>query len=205
MAYDLRADFGLDPEELRERFAFYFEAFPQVRRKVALTWPASTASGRGPMRSPRPGASRRSTWATASGCRRASNSYLIPTTDEGASSSTRAWDSRALCTVGCTTLSTGPRSDSIILTQGHFDHVGGVDCFLEDGTEVVAQANFETWRADNERLEAFRSRNAAFAWIDAILAAMAYAESLGVGATAPVPARTDRHLRRPPGAVHRGP
>ena len=73
---------------------------------------------------------------------------------------------------------------AVILTQGHFDHVGGVDCFREEATEVVAQVNFETWRADNERLEAFRSRNAAFAWIDAILAAMAYAESLGVGATA---------------------
>ena len=29
------------------------------------------------------------------------------------------------------------------------------------------------WRADNERLESFRARNAAFAWMDAILAAMA--------------------------------
>jgi alkyl sulfatase BDS1-like metallo-beta-lactamase superfamily hydrolase len=73
---------------------------------------------------------------------------------------------------------------SIILTQGHFDHVGGVDCFLEVGTEVIAQSNSATWRADNERLEAFRSRNAAFAWIEAIFAAMAYADSLGVGDTA---------------------
>jgi alkyl sulfatase BDS1-like metallo-beta-lactamase superfamily hydrolase len=73
---------------------------------------------------------------------------------------------------------------AIVLTQGHYDHVGGVDCLRDEGTEVVAQADFATWRADNERLEAFRSRNAAFAWIDAILAAMAYAESLGAGASA---------------------
>lgn len=73
---------------------------------------------------------------------------------------------------------------SVILTQGHYDHVGGADCFLEDGTEVIVQSNFAQWRADNERLEAFRSRNAAFAWLDAILAAMAYAKSLGVGTTA---------------------
>ncbi len=73
---------------------------------------------------------------------------------------------------------------SVILTQGHYDHVGGVDCFLEEGTEVIVQSNFAVWRADNERLEAFRSRNAAFAWMDAILAAMAYAHSLGVGSTA---------------------
>ena len=35
------------------------------------------------------------------------------------------------------------------------------------------------WRDDNERLEAFRSRNSAFAFIDAILAAMEYARSVG--------------------------
>jgi hypothetical protein len=34
VVYDLRADFRLDPDELHERFAFYFEAFPQVRREV---------------------------------------------------------------------------------------------------------------------------------------------------------------------------
>jgi len=72
---------------------------------------------------------------------------------------------------------------SVVLTQGHFDHVGGIGSFLGEETDVIAQANFASWRADNERLEAFRSRNAAFAWIDAILAAMAYAESLGDGPT----------------------
>ena len=70
---------------------------------------------------------------------------------------------------------------SIIFTQGHYDHVGGVDVLRGPGTEVIAQRNFDVWRADNERLESFRSRNAAFAWIDAILAAMSYADSLGVG------------------------
>ncbi len=73
--------------------------------------------------------------------------------------------------------------NSVMLTQGHFDHVGGIGSFLGEATDVIAQANFASWRADNERLEAFRSRNAAFAWIDAILAAMAYAESLGDGPT----------------------
>jgi hypothetical protein len=31
VVYDLRADFGLDPTALHERFAFYFDAFPQIR------------------------------------------------------------------------------------------------------------------------------------------------------------------------------
>jgi alkyl sulfatase BDS1-like metallo-beta-lactamase superfamily hydrolase len=73
---------------------------------------------------------------------------------------------------------------AIVLTQGHYDHVGGVDALREDATDVVAQAAFGVWRADNERLEAFRSRNAAFAWMDAIAAAMRNAESLGPGAVA---------------------
>ncbi len=32
--YDLRGDFGLDPAAVRERFAFYFAAFPQIRPEV---------------------------------------------------------------------------------------------------------------------------------------------------------------------------
>jgi hypothetical protein len=35
MVYDLRADFAIEPNELYERFAFYFDAFPQVRREVS--------------------------------------------------------------------------------------------------------------------------------------------------------------------------
>jgi hypothetical protein len=35
VVYDLRADFGLDPDQLYERFAFYFEAFPQISREIS--------------------------------------------------------------------------------------------------------------------------------------------------------------------------
>jgi hypothetical protein len=34
IVYDLRADFGIDPAELYRRYAFYFDAFPQVRQEV---------------------------------------------------------------------------------------------------------------------------------------------------------------------------
>ncbi len=34
VVYDLRGDFGLDPADLYDRYAFYFEAFPQVRPEV---------------------------------------------------------------------------------------------------------------------------------------------------------------------------
>jgi alkyl sulfatase BDS1-like metallo-beta-lactamase superfamily hydrolase len=76
----------------------------------------------------------------------------------------------------------GP-TEAVVLTQGHYDHVGGIESLRDEGTEVIAHASFATWRDDNERLEAFRVRNAAFAWIDAILAAMAHAKEVGNGAT----------------------
>jgi hypothetical protein len=34
VVYDLAGDFGVEPAQLRERFAFYFEAFPEVRAEV---------------------------------------------------------------------------------------------------------------------------------------------------------------------------
>jgi len=34
LEYDLRGDFDLDPNEIRERFGFYFERFPEVRVEV---------------------------------------------------------------------------------------------------------------------------------------------------------------------------
>jgi glyoxylase-like metal-dependent hydrolase (beta-lactamase superfamily II) len=74
--------------------------------------------------------------------------------------------------------------EAIILTQGHYDHVGGVDVLREEGADVVAQANFVVWRDDNERLESFRVRNAAFAWFEAISASMEYARTLGIGQVA---------------------
>jgi alkyl sulfatase BDS1-like metallo-beta-lactamase superfamily hydrolase len=73
---------------------------------------------------------------------------------------------------------------AIVLTQGHYDHVGGVDAFREEATEVIAQADFATWRADNERLVRFRSRNAAFAWTKAVTAAIEHARQLPAGSTA---------------------
>lgn len=71
---------------------------------------------------------------------------------------------------------------AVILTQGHYDHVGGLPVLVDEGTDLVAQANHGVWRHDNQRLEAFRSRNSAFAWIDAILAAMEHTRALGVEA-----------------------
>lgn len=52
----------------------------------------------------------------------------------------------------------------ILITQGHYDHVGGIDTLRDDGTKVVAQANWRTWRDDNERLMNYRVNRSAFAF-----------------------------------------
>jgi alkyl sulfatase BDS1-like metallo-beta-lactamase superfamily hydrolase len=46
----------------------------------------------------------------------------------------------------------------VLLTQGHVDHVGGVDRFREPGTIVVAQAANPQCQADDARIHAFRVR-----------------------------------------------
>jgi glyoxylase-like metal-dependent hydrolase (beta-lactamase superfamily II) len=48
----------------------------------------------------------------------------------------------------------------ILITQGHVDHVGGVDLFksLHPGAIVIAQENIYACQADDERLKGFRQR-----------------------------------------------
>ena len=52
----------------------------------------------------------------------------------------------------------------IIFTQGHVDHVGGLDSVRDPNTTVVAQANWTLWRDDNERLIPYRASRSAFAF-----------------------------------------
>lgn len=56
----------------------------------------------------------------------------------------------------------------ILLTQGHVDHVGGVDLFLEEGTQVVAHRNNEAHQTDDSRIASFRAVRSGFAFADAI-------------------------------------
>jgi alkyl sulfatase BDS1-like metallo-beta-lactamase superfamily hydrolase len=54
----------------------------------------------------------------------------------------------------------------IIFTQGHVDHVGGLDSVRDPDTMVVAQSNWTLWRDDNERLIRYRANRSAFAFKD---------------------------------------
>lgn len=56
----------------------------------------------------------------------------------------------------------------ILLTQGHVDHVGGVDALREPGTEIVAQANNRAQQDYDARLATFRTRRSYFAFAEAI-------------------------------------
>ena len=107
-----------------------------------------------------------------------SNSYLLGTKDGRVVVNTGMGFEGPMHRAAYQGIAAGPVR-AIVLTQGHYDHVGGADTLREDGTEIVAHANFHVWRDDNERLEAFRVRNAAFAWMDAIVAAMDYARAAG--------------------------
>jgi len=62
----------------------------------------------------------------------------------------------------------------IVLTQGHVDHVGGVDHFREPGTRVIAQAGNTEHQAYDKRLAAFRASRSAFAFRDRLAALHAY-------------------------------
>jgi len=67
----------------------------------------------------------------------------------------------------------------ILLTQGHVDHVGGVDLYLEDGTEVVTQAGNAAHQADDERIAAFRARRSSFAFAKTIATTLKYMQEGG--------------------------
>ena len=86
-----------------------------------------------------------------------SNSYLLTTVDGRVVRQHRHGLRRPGPPDRTSTRSTPSPVRYVLLTQGHYDHVGGVDAVRDPGLEVVAQANWRQWRDDNERLETFRA------------------------------------------------
>lgn len=76
----------------------------------------------------------------------------------------------------------------ILLTQGHVDHVGGVDLIREEGTHIVAHANNQAHQADDARIASFRASRSAFAFAEAIARAWTYIQE-HVGAGVPAQSR----------------
>jgi alkyl sulfatase BDS1-like metallo-beta-lactamase superfamily hydrolase len=73
----------------------------------------------------------------------------------------------------------------IILTQGHVDHVGGVDLLREPGTEIVAQTNIRAQQEDDARIQPFRAARSAFAFQATIAKALAYVQENIGGSVSP--------------------
>ena len=73
----------------------------------------------------------------------------------------------------------------IVLTQGHVDHVGGVDLFREPGTEVVAHAKNAAQQAYDARLAPFRARRSHFAFAESF----ERMRRVGAGGAPPVQSR----------------
>ena len=64
----------------------------------------------------------------------------------------------------------------ILLTQGHVDHVGGVDQFREDGTEIVAHAGNTGYQDEDEMLRRARGMRSSFAFAGPLAKAAAAAQ-----------------------------
>ncbi|WP_280196142.1 alkyl sulfatase dimerization domain-containing protein [Nocardia farcinica] len=68
----------------------------------------------------------------------------------------------------------------VVLTQGHYDHVGGLDQLRDPDTTVVAHAEWRRWRDDNQRLAAYRADRSSFAFAEKVVAGRtAIAERFG--------------------------
>ncbi|MBK5288464.1 MAG: MBL fold metallo-hydrolase [Acidimicrobiia bacterium] len=76
----------------------------------------------------------------------------------------------------------------ILVTQGHVDHVGGVETFREPGTLLVAQANNPFCQADDARIHRFRVKRSQPYWANAIAQADAFIK--GQPAGAPIPGQS---------------
>jgi glyoxylase-like metal-dependent hydrolase (beta-lactamase superfamily II) len=86
-----------------------------------------------------------------------SNTYLVVTGEGRVVVNTGMWFEAKTHKRNFDAVSDAP-TRYIVLTQSHTDHVGGVDRFREEGTELVAQANNGACQADDQRIHGFRIR-----------------------------------------------
>jgi len=86
-----------------------------------------------------------------------SSTYLIATDEGRIVVNTGMWFEARTHKRNYDAVTTAP-TRYIILTQSHTDHIGGVDTFREDGTQLIAQANITACQADDERIHGFRIR-----------------------------------------------
>lgn len=98
-----------------------------------------------------------------------SNTYLLTTSDGRVIVNTGMGFESPVHRANFDAVDTSP-TRYIILTQGHYDHVGGVGVMRDPDTQIVGQANWRKWRDDNDRLAVYRSSKSAFAFSDTLTA-----------------------------------
>lgn len=96
-----------------------------------------------------------------------SNSYLLTTADGRVIVNTGMGFEGPVHRANFDAVDTSPVR-YIIFTQGHVDHVGGLDSVRDPDTTVVAQASWTAWRDDNERLIQYRASRSGFAFADTL-------------------------------------
>ena len=101
-----------------------------------------------------------------------SNTYLLTTSDGRVIVNTGMGFESPVHRANFDAVDTSP-TRYIILTQGHYDHVGGVDVMRDTDTQIVGQADWRQWRDDNDRLAVYRSSKSAFAFSDTLTAGIA--------------------------------
>src|SRR4051812_6447291 len=73
-----------------------------------------------------------------------SNTYLLTTSDGRVIVNTGMGFESPVHRANFDAVDTSP-TRFIILTQGHYDHVGGVDVMRDPDTQIVGQANWRQW------------------------------------------------------------
>ncbi|MFP6625046.1 MAG: MBL fold metallo-hydrolase, partial [Myxococcota bacterium] len=72
----------------------------------------------------------------------------------------------------------------ILLTQAHVDHVGGVDLFREEGTEIVAHEGNQAYQDEDALLRQVHGGRSSFAFAATLAKAAAYGKTSGLGTNA---------------------
>jgi glyoxylase-like metal-dependent hydrolase (beta-lactamase superfamily II) len=86
-----------------------------------------------------------------------SSSYLITTDDGRVVVNTGMWFEGKTHRRNYDAVTLAP-TRYIVLTQSHTDHIGGIDQFREDTTELIAQANIAACQTDDVRIHGLRIR-----------------------------------------------
>ena len=72
----------------------------------------------------------------------------------------------------------------ILLTQAHVDHVGGVDLFREEGTEIVAHEGNQAYQDEDALLRRVHGGRSSFAFAATLAKAAEYGKTSGLGSNA---------------------